>query len=59
MVNFGLNRNERIYRTQKKLERVVEKLKQAYSAAELSQFLKLEKELEIQKAYQQLENNNG
>lgn len=59
MVNFGSIRKERIYKLEKKLERVEQKLKENYSASALSQFLELEIEIEIQKAYQQQENNNG
>jgi hypothetical protein len=59
MINFAAVRTERISRLEKRISRLSEKLKERYSAQDLSQFLKLEKEIEIQKAYKQLEQNNG
>lgn len=59
MLNYGNIRNERINRLQRKLDRSSEKLKERYSASELSHFLQVEKELQIQKAYKQLEQENG
>lgn len=59
MVNFGNVRNDRIYRLEKKLNRISQRLKQKYSAADLSQFLKTEKEIEMQKSYKQLEQESA
>lgn len=59
MVNFTAVRSECISRLEKRLSRLSEKLKERYSAQDLSQFLKLEKEIEIQKSYKQLEQENG
>lgn len=54
-------RIDRIKRLQKKLERSAEKLKRNYRSSsdmlsDLSQFSKIEREIEIQQAYLQLEN---
>jgi hypothetical protein len=66
MINFGNIRNERINKLQRRLERVEQSRKSFYTVAELPQFYKtegdverLKKELEIQKAYKQLEQENG
>lgn len=59
MINFGNVRNDRIYRLEKKLNRISQRLKQKYSASDLSQFLKTEKEIEVQKSYKQLEQEHA
>lgn len=66
MINFGNIRNERINRLLKKLERAEQMQKPFYSVAELPQFYKteaeiskLKKEIEIQKALKQMEQDNG
>lgn len=55
MLSFVNVRNERIYKLEKKLERTSEKLTRKFSFSDLSHFLKLERELQIQKAYKEHE----
>lgn len=55
MPNFAYNRLERIRRLEKKLERVIERLVQRSTASDLSQFEKIEREIECQKSYLQIE----
>jgi hypothetical protein len=53
--NLSYNRLERIRRLERKLERTSERLVQRYSHSDLSQFSKIEREIEVQKAYLQIE----
>lgn len=59
MLSYANLRNDRIYKLERKLARTSEKLKRKFSFSDLSHFLRLEKELQVQQAYKQHEMNEG